>query len=257
MWRWRSAVWHVLHVIYLASVKRCRSYRLSWRRPIDRSGVLRCSLITRTPMSENSSVLSPASTSWAGQNILISSRLRGTHCTTLHLNYTHKYSASDVLPAQYCVHVRARAPRPRFPSAACPPTKPVPLCAPRRERVECARDGRLARRRARTSLCGASKVACQQGMRRGAGRGAARRAARALRRRAGGAAASGHLRASVGTPSSALARPRPCALPAERARREQNRLRRGGEGGMRARGGHGGGPGGVGSRLRGARCERI
>ena len=38
--------------------------------------------------------------------------MRGTHCTTLHLNYTHKYSASDVLTAQYCVHVRARAPRP-------------------------------------------------------------------------------------------------------------------------------------------------
>ena len=142
------------------------------------------------------------------QNTFTSTRLRGTHCTTLQLNYTHKYSASDVLPAQYCVHVRARAPRPRFPSAACPPTKPVPLCAPRRERVECARDGRLARRRARTSLCGASKVACQQGMRRGAGRGAARRAARALRRRAGGAAARAHLRASLGTPSGALARPR-------------------------------------------------
>ena len=208
MWRWRSAVWHVLHVIYLASVKRCRSYRLSWRRPIDRSGVLRCSLITRTPMSENSSVLSPASTSWAGQNILISSRLRGTHCTTLHLNYTHTYSASDVLTAQHCVHVRARAPRPRSPPAARAPTGRARSRASRREGAQRAQDGGVTRRRARAFLCREPKIARQQGTRLGAGRRAARRAARALRRRAGGAAASGHLRASVGTPSSALARPR-------------------------------------------------
>ena len=183
--------------------------------------------------------------------------MRGTHCTTLHLNYTHKYSASDVLTAQYCVHVRARAPRPRSPPAARAPTGRARSRASPGEGAERAQDGGVTRRRARASLCREPKIARQQGTRRGAGRRAARRAARALRRRAGGAAASGHLRASVGTPSSALARPRPCALPAERARREQNRLRRGGEGGMRARGGHGGGPGGVGSRLRGARCERI
>ena len=67
-------------------------------------------IITRTPMSENSSVLSPARTSWAGQNILISSRLRGTHCTTLHLNYTH--NTARVMCSQHSTEYtgpRARA----------------------------------------------------------------------------------------------------------------------------------------------------
>ena len=133
MWRWRSAVWHVLHVIYLASVKRCRSYRLSWRRPIDRSGVLRCSLITRTPMSENSSVLSPASTSWAGQNILISSRLRGTHCTTLHLNYTH--NTARVMCSQHSTEYTG----PRARASAALPTRGPPTLK------------RISRRRCRAS----------------------------------------------------------------------------------------------------------
>ena len=101
-------------------------------------------------MSENSSVLSPASTSWAGQNILISSRLRGTHCTTLHLNYTH--NTARVMCSQHSTEYtgpRARAPRPRSPPAARPPSSVY-----RGEGAERAQDGRLTRRRTRASLCG-------------------------------------------------------------------------------------------------------
>ena len=165
----------------------------------------------REPEAANSFVRSstrPRAHTGRCQNTFISSRLRGTHCTTLHLNYTHKYSASDVLTAQYCVHVRARAPRPRSPPAARAPTGRARSRASPGEGAERAQDGGVTRRRARASLCREPKIARHQGTRRGAGRRAARRAARALRRRAGGAAASAHLRASLGTPSGALARPR-------------------------------------------------
>ena len=48
-----------------------------------------------------------------------------------------------------CVHFRARAPRPRSPPAARPPSSVY-----RGEGAERAQDGRLTRRRTRASLCG-------------------------------------------------------------------------------------------------------
>ena len=101
----------------------------------------------------------------------------------------------------------ARAPRARSPHAARTATWCTPACAYRGGHVGHGRDGSLTPRRARASLCDASKVACQQRKRRGAGRRAATPAERALNRCAGGAAARPHLRASLASMSSALARP--------------------------------------------------
>ena len=123
--------------------------------------------------------------------ISISSRLRGTHCTTLHLNYTHKYSASGVLTAQHCVHVHARAPRPRSPPAARAPTGRARSRASPGEGAERAQDGGVTRRRARAFLCRAeNRTSAGHAPRRGPTRGETRgEGAEAARGRCGSDAA--------------------------------------------------------------------